>query len=170
MIEIPDAGWVFATALAMHVLAGMASVLAGSYVALLTGFYVDNGERLPVWSQLPHLACWLPSGRPTAQHGTHRSGELTPGASLLCERLATGRREVVDASAATGSVRPGTVHQTGRLKPPQRRVHGACGQVERAAAAVAQGFDHGVTVARRILKDREQQAVQMTFQRLSPHR
>lgn len=139
MIEIPDAGWVFATALAVHVLAGIVSVLAGalaafapkrrgrhprwgtrylyglsvvfatavvmsvlrwehnrqlfgiavvafglgltgrwlrrhgshrwmlwhgvamagSYVALLTGFYVDNGERLPVWSQLPHLTYWL---------------------------------------------------------------------------------------------------------------
>jgi hypothetical protein len=33
--------------------------MAGSYAALLTGFYVDNGERLPLWNQLPHLAYWV---------------------------------------------------------------------------------------------------------------
>jgi hypothetical protein len=33
--------------------------MAGSYVALFTGFYVDNGPRLPVWERLPHLAYWL---------------------------------------------------------------------------------------------------------------
>jgi hypothetical protein len=30
-----------------------------SYVALLTGFYVDNGPHLPLWKHLPHLAYWL---------------------------------------------------------------------------------------------------------------
>jgi hypothetical protein len=33
--------------------------MAGSYVALLTGFYVDNGSQLPVWDRLPHLLYWL---------------------------------------------------------------------------------------------------------------
>jgi hypothetical protein len=33
--------------------------MAGSYVALLTGFYVDNGPQLPVWDRLPHVAYWL---------------------------------------------------------------------------------------------------------------
>ena len=32
--------------------------MGGSYIALLTGFYVDNGEQLPLWDQLPHLAYW----------------------------------------------------------------------------------------------------------------
>lgn len=33
-----------------------------SYVALLTGFYVDNGPHLPGWSLLPHWSFWvLPS-------------------------------------------------------------------------------------------------------------
>jgi hypothetical protein len=36
---------------------GMA--MAGSYITLLTGFYVDNGPQLPVWDRLPHLAYWL---------------------------------------------------------------------------------------------------------------
>ncbi|GAA3102297.1 hypothetical protein JOF29_003378 [Kribbella aluminosa] len=31
----------------------------GSYIALLTGFYVDNGAFLPVWNRLPHLTYWL---------------------------------------------------------------------------------------------------------------
>ncbi|HTJ32258.1 MAG TPA: hypothetical protein VL738_03430 [Dactylosporangium sp.] len=36
--------------------------LGGSFAALLTGFYVDNGPRLPVWKSLPHAAYWvLPS-------------------------------------------------------------------------------------------------------------
>jgi hypothetical protein len=33
--------------------------MAGSYVALLTAFYVDNGPFLPVWDRLPHLTYWL---------------------------------------------------------------------------------------------------------------
>jgi len=33
--------------------------MGGSYVALLTGFYVDNGPFLPVWRDLPHLTYWL---------------------------------------------------------------------------------------------------------------
>lgn len=33
--------------------------LSGSYIALLTAFYVDNGPELPVWDRLPHLAYWL---------------------------------------------------------------------------------------------------------------
>ncbi len=33
--------------------------MAGSYIALVTGFYVDNGPQLPVWDRLPHLAYWL---------------------------------------------------------------------------------------------------------------
>jgi hypothetical protein len=35
------------------------SAMAGSYVALFTGFYVDNGPQLPLWDRLPHLAYWL---------------------------------------------------------------------------------------------------------------
>jgi hypothetical protein len=33
--------------------------LGGSYVALLTGFYVDNGPRLPLWDRLPTWAFWI---------------------------------------------------------------------------------------------------------------
>lgn len=33
--------------------------MPGSYVAMLTGFYVDNGPRLLVWDQLPVLAFWV---------------------------------------------------------------------------------------------------------------
>jgi hypothetical protein len=36
--------------------------MGGSYIALFTGFYVDNGPHLPVWHRLPDLAYWtLPS-------------------------------------------------------------------------------------------------------------
>jgi hypothetical protein len=36
--------------------------MGGSYIALLTGFYVDNGPNLPLWNRLPPVAFWfLPS-------------------------------------------------------------------------------------------------------------
>lgn len=33
--------------------------MGGSYIALLTGFYVDNGPQLPLWDRLPHWAFWV---------------------------------------------------------------------------------------------------------------
>jgi hypothetical protein len=33
--------------------------MGGSYIVLLTGFYVDNGPFLPLWNRLPHAAYWL---------------------------------------------------------------------------------------------------------------
>jgi hypothetical protein len=33
--------------------------MSGSYIALLTGFYVDNGPNLPLWNRLPTIAFWL---------------------------------------------------------------------------------------------------------------
>jgi hypothetical protein len=33
--------------------------MSGSYIALLTGFYVDNGPQLPLWDRLPTIAFWL---------------------------------------------------------------------------------------------------------------
>jgi hypothetical protein len=35
------------------------AAMAGSYVALLTGFYVDNGPQLPLWNRLPEWSFWL---------------------------------------------------------------------------------------------------------------
>ena len=36
---------------------GMA--MSGAFIALLTGFYVDNGPQLPVWDRLPPLTFWF---------------------------------------------------------------------------------------------------------------
>lgn len=33
--------------------------LAGSYIVLLTGFYVDNGPHIPFWDRLPPVLLWL---------------------------------------------------------------------------------------------------------------
>jgi hypothetical protein len=33
--------------------------MGGSYITLLTGFYVDNGPFLPLWNRLPHITYWL---------------------------------------------------------------------------------------------------------------
>jgi uncharacterized membrane protein len=38
----------------LHLLA-----MAGSYVAMLTAFYVDNGPKLPGWRLLPPLVFWF---------------------------------------------------------------------------------------------------------------
>jgi hypothetical protein len=36
-----------------------AIAMGSSYIALLTGFYVDNGPFLPLWNRLPHITYWL---------------------------------------------------------------------------------------------------------------
>jgi hypothetical protein len=33
--------------------------MGGAYIALFTGFYVDNGPHLPLWDRLPYVAYWL---------------------------------------------------------------------------------------------------------------
>ena len=33
--------------------------MGGSYIVLLTAFYVDNGANLPIWRSLPPLTYWL---------------------------------------------------------------------------------------------------------------
>jgi len=33
--------------------------MSASYLLLLTAFYVNNGQHLPVCQRLPHLAYWL---------------------------------------------------------------------------------------------------------------
>jgi hypothetical protein len=53
--------------------------MAISYIALLTGFYVDNGPQLPLWDRLPPVSFWfLPSAvglplllRALARHRRH---------------------------------------------------------------------------------------------------
>jgi hypothetical protein len=55
------------------------SGMAGSYLALLTGFYVDNGPHLPVWNRLPHWSFWfIPAivGVPLTWRALRRNGAL----------------------------------------------------------------------------------------------
>ena len=33
--------------------------MGGSYILLLTAFYVDNGKNLPLWRSLPQAAFWI---------------------------------------------------------------------------------------------------------------
>ena len=59
--------------------------MAASYVALLTGFYVDNGPQLPLWNRLPTVAYWvLPAlvGVPLTWRALIRNGAISrpPGA------------------------------------------------------------------------------------------
>ena len=35
------------------------SGMGASYIVMLTAFLVDNGQFLPVWRELPHLALWF---------------------------------------------------------------------------------------------------------------
>lgn len=53
-----------------HILA-----MGGSYVVMLTAFYVDNGKSLPLWRDLPTLTYWLlPTviGLPLIARAIHR--------------------------------------------------------------------------------------------------
>ena len=52
--------------------------MAVSYIALLTGFYVDNGPNLPLWNLLPHFLYWLlPAaiGTPLLLRALRRAGQ-----------------------------------------------------------------------------------------------
>jgi hypothetical protein len=54
--------------------------MAASYVALLTGFYVDNGPQLPLWDRLPTAAYWvLPTvvGVPLTWRALVRNGAVS---------------------------------------------------------------------------------------------
>jgi hypothetical protein len=49
--------------------------MGGSFIALFTGFYVDNGPQLPLWRLLPHWTYWtLPAvvGVPLIWLALHR--------------------------------------------------------------------------------------------------
>lgn len=35
------------------------TLMAASYVLLITAFYVDNGKNLPLWRELPQIAFWI---------------------------------------------------------------------------------------------------------------
>jgi len=75
---------------------GMA--MPGSYMALLTGFYVDNGPQLPLWNRLPHWSFWfLPAavGIPLTWWALHRNHALPPRR----RRLATGHADVPSVDA-----------------------------------------------------------------------
>jgi hypothetical protein len=66
--------------------------MSGSYIALLTGFYVDNGPQLPLWDRLPHWTYWvLPAavGAPLIWWALRR---FSTGASS--RPPATGRRGI----------------------------------------------------------------------------
>jgi hypothetical protein len=75
--------------------------MAGSYVALFTGFYVDNGPQLPLWDRLPHLTYWLlpaAMGAPLTWWALRRNGALSrdgdqPTPSTPSTAYATGSRD-----------------------------------------------------------------------------
>jgi hypothetical protein len=55
--------------------------MSASYILLLTAFYADNGQHLPIWRALPHLAYWLlPSavGLPLIARALARHRGLAP--------------------------------------------------------------------------------------------
>jgi hypothetical protein len=86
--------------------------MGGSYIALLTGFYVDNGPFLPLWKSLPHITYWLlPSmigipliwqalrrfhsrrrlpGRPNLRGGKECDRELSTAAGQRADRNKAG--------------------------------------------------------------------------------
>jgi uncharacterized membrane protein len=60
--------------------------MAVSYIALLTGFYVDNGPNLPLWNLLPHVLYWLlPSvvGVPLLLRALRRAGRHRRSSSIV---------------------------------------------------------------------------------------
>jgi hypothetical protein len=79
-ITLAALGWQIRRRQPRRWMAWHGTMMAGSYVALLTGFYVDNGPQLPLWDRLPHLAYWLlPAavGAPLTWRALARNGALT---------------------------------------------------------------------------------------------
>jgi hypothetical protein len=63
-----------------------------AYVAMFTGFYVDNGPHLPLWDRLPTVAFWLlPSaiGAPIITRAVIRARHATTGTTTSQDRGAT---------------------------------------------------------------------------------
>jgi hypothetical protein len=52
-------GWRFRPSGGRPRVAWHAVGMGGSFIVLLTGFYVDNGAQLPLWDQLHPLAYWV---------------------------------------------------------------------------------------------------------------
>src|SRR5207247_2485493 len=74
------AGWWVRRTRPRRWMAWHGSAMSGSYIALFTGFYVDNGARLPVWDRLPHLLYWLiPAlvGIPLTWRALRRNGAVS---------------------------------------------------------------------------------------------
>ena len=79
-----------------------AVAMSVSFIALFTGFYVDNGPRLPVWKLLPPLAFWfLPAavGVPLLVRALIRNG------AVRSEVVGGGGRESNPPDRATRSRR-----------------------------------------------------------------
>jgi hypothetical protein len=60
--------------------------MGGSYIALLTAFYVDNGKQLPIWDRLPAAAYWvLPGliGVPLIYRALRRAHDRRTAARLI---------------------------------------------------------------------------------------
>lgn len=71
-----------------------AAGMGGSFIALVTGFYVDNGPQLPLWDRLPHVAYWvLPSavGVPLIWRALRRFSRRPRGAGRPVGRPAAPR-------------------------------------------------------------------------------
>lgn len=89
--------------------------MGGSYIALLTGFYVDNGPFLPLWNRLPHLTYWLlPAavGLPLiwlALHRFHRHPRNTD--TIMASATTDGVR---NGDRPRMSARPGRPRRGGR--------------------------------------------------------
>jgi hypothetical protein len=73
------------------------AAMSGAYVALLTGFYVDNGPQLPLWDRLPPVTFWfLPAavGIPLtwwALRRNHAIGRPRAGPSRRSTPVGSGR-------------------------------------------------------------------------------
>lgn len=67
------------------------AAMGGSYITLLTGFYVDNGPQLPLIDRLPHVTYWVgPAaiGIPIIVVGLARNGALRPDRREVSRRPA----------------------------------------------------------------------------------
>jgi hypothetical protein len=97
-------GWLARRRRWRHWLYWHAIAMSGSYVALFTGFYVDNGPRLPLWNRLPPLSFWfLPAavGLPLLLIAMARNGMLRRRRRAEAANAGGGGRESNPPDRAT---------------------------------------------------------------------
>src|SRR5581483_6208456 len=107
--------------------------------------------------------------RTSRDHRLHGTGEPLPLVAACGQLGATAAREAIHATRPGVALRPRAREQPGALEAVERRVDGALGEPEDAAASLLQPLDHEVAVRRVAIDRRQDEQIQMPTEYLATH-